>query len=179
MSTNLPLEITQALKKPFQYVLSTENFGDVVNDIAEEISLGQLTSESLTLILKEYNTNVNKIKDQVLNMILSYTSIILKDNWITEFEAATVKFLKRFFHIEEGDFYNKRYIAVEDVLSKQFEYMYLNNKIDSNEALLKVELQSVFDLSYDQFLQLSKRAVLKAIERGADVMELDTYIKAE
>jgi hypothetical protein len=36
----------------------------------------------------------------------------------------------------------------------------------------------MFDLSYDQFLELSQKAVQAAIERGADPLDLDTFIKS-
>ena len=179
MGNSLPSVIIEGLKVPFQRLLSTGNFGDVVNDIANEISEGKLTSEKLSSILAEHRTDLKAIKDQVLNMILSYIEIIVKDNYITEFEGSSVRFLKRFFRVEEGDFYSKKYISVEDILTKQFEYMYLNNKIDESEALHKVSLQILFDLSYDQFVELSKRTVLKAIERGADISDLDIFLKAD
>ena len=34
-------------------------------------------------------------------------------------------------------------------------------------------------MNYDEFLLLSKNAVLDAIERGADWLELDSYISGE
>ena len=89
-----------------------------------------------------------------------------------------LNFLKRFFKILEVDFYSKKYHQIEEILNKQFEYMYQNNVIDTNEALQKVELQQLFDLSYDQFLELSRKAVKGAIERGANVIDLDTFIKS-
>jgi hypothetical protein len=176
MTKNLPPDIVEGLKKPFQQVLSIGNFGDIVNDIAEEISEGRLTSAKLIEILAEHRTDLNKIKDQLLNMLLSYIELVVKDNVISDFESRSVRFLKMFFRVNEGDFYSKKYLSVEDILTRQFEYMYLNNRIDSSEALHKVELQSLFDLSYDQFVELSRRTVLKAIERGADVSELDTFL---
>jgi hypothetical protein len=73
---------------------------------------------------------------------------------------------------------NKGLSDIERILNKQFEHMYHNNIIDTEEALQKVELQELFDLSYDQFLQLSQNAVKAAIDRGANPIDLDTFIKS-
>jgi hypothetical protein len=178
MTSNLPIDIVQDLKIPFEKLLSTENFGDVVNTIAELISQGTLTSVSLNTILSEYNIKLDKIKSNILDMILSYINITLEDNYITEKEASNVNFLKRFFKIKEGDFYSLKYYDIERILEKQFEHMYKDNSINSVEALQKFGLQELFNLSYDQFLQLSEKAVRSAIDRGANLMDLDTFIKS-
>ena len=178
MSSNLPSHIMEELKGPFERIFSTENFGEVVNDIAEQIYLGQLTTESLDSRLNEQGIKMEKIKDKILDMILSYIHLIMEDNYITPKEATNIKFLKRFFRIREGDFYSIKYYEVERILDKQFEHMYQNNSIDNEEALQKVELQELFDLSYDQFLQLCQKAVQGAIDRGANLSDLDTFIKS-
>lgn len=54
--------------------------------------------------------------------------------------------------------------------------MYQNDKIDNMEALQKIQLQELFDLSYDQFLKLSDKAVKSAINRGADPVERIQWI---
>jgi len=178
MTSNLPVDVVQDLKIPFEKLLSTENFGDEVNTIAELISQGMLTSVSLNTILNEYNIKLDKIKSNILDMILSYINIILEDNYIMEREASNVNFLKRFFKIKEGDFYSLKYYDIERILEKQFEHMYKDNSINKVEALQKFELQELFNLSYDQFLQLSEKAVRSAIARGANLMDLDTFIKS-
>ena len=81
------------------------------------------------------------------------------------------------FKIHEGDFYNIKYSEIEDILDRQLESMYQDNNINNEEALQKVELQELFNLSYDQFLELSAKAVKAAIDRGADPLDLDTFIK--
>ena len=54
-----------------------------------------------------------------------------------------------------------------------------DNKIDTQESLHKVNLQEVFGLNYDEFLSLNNNAAIDAIERGADWLEMDTYISDE
>ena len=125
--------------------------------------------------MHEHNiTQIQDVKEEILDMLLFYINFILNDNAITENEAVNLKLLKRFFKIEEGDFYNYRYSQIEEILNRQFEIIYANNQIDTAEALHKVGLQELFDLSYDQFLQLIHEKVKAALERGASINELDT-----
>ena len=132
----------------------------------------------LDRILHENNfSNVEKIKGEILDLILCYIHVILDDNFITSKEADNVKYLKLMFKIHEGDFYNIKYSEIEDILDRQLESMYQDNNINNEEALQKVELQELFNLSYDQFLELSAKAVKAAIDRGADPLDLDTFIK--
>lgn len=52
--------------------------------------------------------------------------------------------------------------------------IYLDNTVDSLEALHNVELQQLFNLSYDQFDEFKNREIQRAIEQGADITSLDT-----
>ncbi len=128
--------------------------------------------------MNKYNIKqVENIKEELLELLLVYINLILNDNSISEAEAANVKILKKVFKVREGDFYNYRYDEVEEVLNRQFERIYSDNKIDSEEALLKVGLQELFDLSYDQFLDLVNKEVRAALYRGGNVFDLDTVFK--
>ncbi len=146
-----------------------------IKKICRLIHTDELNQQSVDNILKEYNIiQIEDIKEEILDLILSYINIVLDDNVMTETEAGNVKLLKRFFKVKEGDFYNYRYQKLEGVLSKQFERIYADNKINTDEALHKVGLQELFDLGYDQFLKLVNKEVKAALERGASLDELDT-----
>lgn len=109
--------------------------------------------------------------------MLVYINLIHNDNVITENEAGSLKILKRIFKIKKGDFYNYRYDEVKEILNRQFEPMYFDNQIDIEEALLKVGLQELFHLSYDQFIKLANEEVNAALYRGANLSDLDTVFK--
>lgn len=177
MDTFLPADDFE-LHRTFETILSIENFSDYINEIVELIHTNEFGRQNLDDVLKKYNINrIEDIKDELLDLILVYINLILNDNLITESEAANVKILKRVFRIKEGDFYIQRYYEVEDVLNRQFERIYSDNRIDNEEALLKVGLQELFDLSYDQFLELVDKEVKAALYRGGDLKDLDTVFK--
>ncbi len=177
MPTFLPKDDLE-LHKTFGTILSIENFSDYINEIVELIHTNELDRPHLDRILKEHHIKqIEDIKEELLDLILVYINLILNDNLITENEAGSLKILKRVFKIKEGDFYNYRYDEVEEVLNRQFERMYFDNQIDTEEALLKVGLQELFDLSYDQFIELANEEVKAALYRGASLSDMDTVFK--
>ena len=177
MDTFLPKDDLE-LHKTFGTILSIENFSDYINEIVELIHTNEFGRQNLDEVLKRHNIKrIEDIKEELLDLILVYINLILNDNVITENEAANVKILKRVFRIKEGDFYNQRYYEVEDVLNRQFERIYSDNQIDTEEAVLKVGLQELFDLSYDQFLELVDLEVKASLYRGGDLSDLDTVFK--
>ena len=82
--------------------------------------------------------------------------------------------LKRFFKIKEGDFYQYRIKEIKAIITQQLESMYSDGIVDSAEALNKANLQGLFDLSYDQFLQFTEEGIKQALKLGADITDLDT-----
>lgn len=178
MNETLPEVIAERLKDPFSRLIQTENLGKVKNEVIELIYQGKLDSSSLEKLLHQYNiSSLDSIKIELLEVLLAYIDLTLNDNFITSEEAENVHYLKRIFKIKEGDFYSYKYSEVENVLDRQFRQMYRDDKIDNTEAIQKVELQELFNLGYDQFLQISEKAVRAALDRGANPIDLDTFIK--
>ena len=166
------------LQKAFSYI-STQNFSSYIKKISALIRNNILDEHNLDKVLNEYDIKrITEIKEEILDMLLAYINFILSDNFITDIEAKNFKQLKRFFGVREGDFYKHRYREIENILDGQFKLIYSDNKIDTDEALHKVGLQELFDLGYDQFLQLINKEVRAALERGANPGELDSIFIA-
>lgn len=166
------------LRKAFETIRTIENFSNYIREIVELIYTNEFDKFNLDRVLQLQNIpQIGDIKDETLDLLLVYINLVLNDNIITENEAGNVKILKRIFKIKEGDFYKYRYHEVEEILTRQFERIYSDNRIDADEALLKVELQELFDLSYDQFLDLVNEEVKAALNRGASLGDLDTFLK--
>ncbi len=99
--------------------------------------------------------------------------MILNDHIISGNEKFNVELLKKYFNIKEGDFYKIRYQEVEYILHRQFERIYQDNAVSKEEALGKVDLQDIFDLSYDQFEEFKEKEIRRALNQGADIAGLD------
>jgi len=167
------------LHEAFGIILSIESFSDYVNEIAELVYNNSLEKRSLGEVLTKYKINqIEDINEEILDLLIVYINLILKDHIITEREIQNIKYLKLVFNIQEGDFYTHRYEEIDEILSKQFYRMYRDDdRIDETEALHKVSLQKLFDLSYDQFLEFQEGEIIAALERGAKITELDTVYK--
>jgi hypothetical protein len=163
------------LKEAFEIIISIDSFSDYIVDLAELVYTGNLDKLNIEKVLKEHNIeNIKDIKEEILDLLIVYINLILKDHIITDIEKKNIETLKIYLKIKEGDFFKYRPDAIEDCLNRQFELLYGDNKIESNEALYNVGLQDLFDLSYDQFDTYKEKEVRNALERGASIADLDT-----
>lgn len=169
-----------AFQEAFGIILSIDSLSDYVIDIAELIYNKNLDRKNIQEILEEHKIKkIEDIKEELLDLLIVYINLVLNDHLISSNEKYNVEVLKKYFKIEEGDFYKYRYQEVEDVLQRQFEKIYLDNVISKEEALHSVELQGLFDLSYDQFDKFKENEISKALGRGANIMDLDTVRSPE
>lgn len=174
MEKSLP-ENDLELHRAFEIILSIKTFSNYISDIAEMIYNGSLNSENLNSILNEYKIkNIRNINDELLDLVIVYINLALNDHILSENERKNIELLKIYFKIKEGDFIEKRRSEIEDVLQREFERQYSDNKIDSMESMHSVYLQEIFDLSYDQFDKFKEREIINALARGANITELDT-----
>ena len=169
-------EIT--LNKAFEIISSQQNLKDCVCDICELIFTKGISTDYFDIndIYNENHLSSNDIKEDLLDLILSYIRIVIEDGIITSDEEYNVKFLKRLFKIKEGDFYTLRYEETKEIILGQLNNLYLDNKIDDTEAVYKVLLQELFDLGYEQFSEFVNPIVEESFEQGADLLKLDTYM---
>ena len=166
------LELTAA----FAIIESIPALSPVIKQIAGNLKAGVLTPKQLLQILVEHKLEgIEDIKSDLLDLVLLYINLVLNDHIISEKEYLNCKQLKIFFKIKEGEFYQQRHEEIKEVIYKQLERIYRDdNKIDDEEAIHKINLQGLFDLSYDQFLEFNEREIRIALEKGADIKDLDT-----
>jgi hypothetical protein len=161
------------LHEAFKIILSTENLKDYIREIAKCIYNNKMNFHDV--LLKYKITNIVDIKEELLDLILQYINIILHDNKLTINELNNTNILKVNFKIKEGDFYKYRYDQIKEILLKQLSKIYRDDdKISFGESLYKVELQELFDLGYDQFLKFANIEDALALDRHANILDLDT-----
>lgn len=163
------------LKKAFIRIKKNHSF---LKEIAQLIINNTIDKSAIDGVMKEYSiTDLYSRKTEFLDLILNYIEIVLEDGVITEDEISNCDWLKRLFGIKEGDFYKYKYDEVRILILKQLYNLYKDNTINQEEALEKVSLQKLFDLSYDQFSRIDLEEAKTALKRGAKIMELDIFIK--
>jgi hypothetical protein len=163
------------LHRAFETIFANGDFSNCVIDIIELVYCGKLTRNTLLCVIREHKIkNIADIKEELLNLLIAYINIMLEDNIITDDELRSLKILKLYFRVKEGDFYKKCYKGVENILHRQFEMLYSDNKIGTEEEKHDLRLQELFDLSYDQFDKFKENEIKKALLRGANITELNT-----
>ena len=150
-----------------------DNNSEYLNEILKSIQ-NNFEYDSFELILKQKGIrNIEDIKLESLDLLISYANFILKDDIISGVEIQDFTFLKRIFKIREGDFVKNKNFAINEVLKKEFIRIYSDNHISEKETLLQLNLQSLFDLSYDEFEHLKKDEIINSLLQGANPRDLD------
>jgi hypothetical protein len=168
------------LQKAFKTIGSQANNNKYIVDICNLIYENKLETTGVNEVLKKYNiSKTSEIKEELLDLILSYIKLVLKDNVLTSEEENNVRLLKLLFSIEEGDFLKYHSTQIAEILKIELLMLYRDKFIDDKEALKKGSLQRLFDLSYDQFLTFVNIEDIKALETGANYDDLQTFIKPE
>ena len=169
-----PLKNDTDLQEAFREIAKTSK-KEYIRKIAELVVENEISKDKIRGILSEFSIrNVKDIKDELLNLLIDYANLILEDNLLTENEKENFYFLKLYFEIKVGDFYKFKYQEIKTILHKEFEKLYADDLVTQEESEYNVILQDMFDLSYDQFDKIKEEIVLKSIERGADITDLDT-----
>jgi hypothetical protein len=177
---NYQAKSNQPLNEAFGYILSTENLIAPVKEIAELIRFDSLSKAGIDSILEDHRiADIEDLKEELLDLLLCYIRIVLKDYRITELERRNILFLKLYFKIREGDFFRYRESEVESILKEQFQKLYSDNKINEEEAIYNSQLQEIFDLGYDQFDIFKEDFVVNALDRGGDIMDMDTALNID
>ena len=165
------------IKKAVKELLEERQYSPIMVKVLNLILEDKMNSIELKKCLSENGYQLSMIKPDALSVILDYSEIILEDDVLTDDEIRIITLLKMFFQIKDGDFYTygKKPI-VEFVLTSQLEKMYEDGIVDKEEALMKTDLQGLFCLSYDEFLEIVNKVAKVALDKGADINNLDTFM---
>ena len=169
----------KSLQESVSQLIATKNYHEVIKDALLLIVDGKMNSIALNELLASKNIRrISDMKEHTLDVILDYAEMILEDDVLTDEEMTNMRFMKMFFNIQERDFEkNGKSKRVEEILTSQLERLYADNVIDEKEMLHKSDLQGLFGLSYDEYSAIVNKVAEKALQRGANIKDLDTYIK--
>ena len=163
------------LRISFQEIEKKILLSDYLQEICSAIINKSISKESIDEILKRKSVNYSIAKVDFLHLIIEYIKNILEDDILTVTEKENVKFLKVMFRIQQGDFYYHNKADIEATIASQLSRIYQDNYISDEEALLKVDLQEIFDLSFDQMNDYAKVEAAISIQKGADPKSLDVF----
>ncbi len=161
------------LSSAFEKIVNEFELPDYLKEICSNIAGTTISREKIDEILLNYNVNYSIAKIDFLHLIFDYIKIALEDGILTNLEKENIKFLKAWFRIQPGDFYFQDKGDIEKIITYQLSKIYQEDFVTEEEALLKVDLQEIFDLSYDQINDYSKIEAATSIRQGADPKNLD------
>jgi hypothetical protein len=148
-----------------------------LNEICTHIANRTISKSKVDQVLMNHNINISIAKVDFIHVILEYIKRTLDDGILTDEEKKNIKFLKAWFSIKPGDFYLHNKSDVEKVITAQLVKMYKDEFINDEEALLKVDLQEIFDLSFDEMNEYSIKHASDSISHGKDPKNLDIFLK--
>lgn len=164
------------LKQAITLLKERGEYSKTMSGVLQLIIEDKMNSIDLRNHLSQHGIDFNYIKQESLSVIIDYANLCLEDGILTTEEMHNIFLLKLFFKIKEGDFYRfGKEFVVNNILTMQLQKMYKDGYIDSKEALMKVDLQALFGLSYDQFLKIVNNIAKESLDRGADIKDLDTF----
>lgn len=151
------LSLQQKLTLP-EYLQTICNL--IVND--------EINIERVNQTLKYHDVNYAIAKVEFVKIIIIFIKSALEDSILTTREKDDILFLKRVLKIQPGDFLMHAGKEVEAIIYYQLSKIYGDNFINTDEALLKVHMQELFDLSFDKMNDYSKFEAASAIKQGVD-----------
>ena len=166
----------EKIKEVVKKLMTSHHYSSCMTNTIDLIISDKMNSLELNRCLSDNNVSIDDIKTEALSLIIDYSKVILEDGIITKDEMRNISMLKLFYRIKEGEFFEfGKKEDVTDVLLQQLRKLYADDTIDRGEAVMKTELQELFGLCYDDFLEINNIAAKEAIERGADMSKLDTF----
>ncbi len=167
----------KALQRAFSDI-AKNNVKSYVGDIIDLILGSQMNKESLQLVLVKYGfSGTHELKNELLDLLISYANVILSDEIIADDEQHNFKLLKLYFGIEEGDFHTYKSAEIHKIITTELDKVYDDQYVTKTETIHNQFLQELFGLSYDQFDKMKETFVLKAMNQGAQIKNLDTANK--
>jgi hypothetical protein len=167
--------MSDKLSSAFWKIQNELELSGYLNQVCSSIVEKTISKKKLEEILTNNEINYSIAKVDLLHLIFEYIKIVLQDNILTVNEKEDIKLLKLWFGIQPGDFLFHNSSNVENIIAYQLSRIYKDNFITDEEALFKVDLQEIFDLSFDQMNDYSKTEASFSIQQGADPKDLDIF----
>lgn len=158
---------------------SIKNYPNKIQVILQLVIDNKMRMTELESELTKINVKrITDLKEQLIGVLLDYANLCLEDSILTKNEMQDFRTLRRFFKIQDGDFYKcHKQREVKEILTIQLKRIQSDKVVDQSEALMKNDLQEIFGLTYDEFLEIENEVTNETIKNGGNLLDLDTFIK--
>jgi hypothetical protein len=128
--------------------------------LVECLGHGELTRKRRHQILGEagllYDLTFRKAE---LDLLLAFALSAMETKSFDLDHEVALRLVKEVFEVEEGEFLEHRPVELATLLGAQLDMILEDGVIDPSEDIYQVALQDAFDLGYDQYLALCRRAL--------------------
>lgn len=97
-----------------------------------------------------------------LDFVLHYVEMALEDHAVLEVELQNVRQLKRLLAVDEGAFWEDRREAIGHLITMETFWILADLEVTTAEEEHQAAVQAVFDLGYDQYVELARGMVERA-----------------
>jgi hypothetical protein len=118
-------------------------------------------------------------KEELLDLLLFYIEYCLKEHALTHNERLSIRELKQLLRVEESDFYKFKQSEVKSLLLSEVSRILSDKSVDKLEALHQTDLQEVFGLSYDQYLNITREPVQRIVDEVIAKITSDKLVTEE
>jgi hypothetical protein len=154
-----------SLRDVIRHCLDSEKLLDSIRSIGELIVSDKFSRASFEELMQTKELlGAPNLKEALLDLTLVFMRACVEDHYLSEMEIAELDSLVTIFRIEEGDFYELRRNAVQEIISAQAMWMLQDQYVTKQEEVLQRDLQRLLGLSYDQYVALLRPLAKKHIE---------------
>ena len=154
-----------SLAEVFRQYLDSEAVSDQIRAISGLIVSGRLSRESFDGLARAMEKSGTRIlKETLLDLTLVFAQKCVENHELAEGEKTDLDTLITTFRIREGEFYQLRRDAVQQVISSQVRWILRNWHVTEDEEVLQRDLQRLFGLGYDQYVKLVRPLAKECIE---------------
>ncbi len=155
-----------SVRHVFKNYLLQQKPPQIIVEILTTFIYGEFSRAAVNEVCREFKLqDLNEIKPELLDLVLYYTSCCLEEHAITEEEKIELKFLKILFQIKEGDLFEYKSNQIRQIISIEAKRILADWKVDETESLYQVDLQQIFDLSYDQYLSITRPLIKEIVDQ--------------
>jgi hypothetical protein len=131
-----------------------------LGELVERLGTGNLTLQGRRQILGDagalHDLDYRKAE---LDLLLSFVGRVIDSGIFGPDGQKAFTLLKKIFDVQEGEFVRYRPVELATLLGSQLDTILEDSVIDPSEDVYQVALQDAFDLGYDQYLALCRRAL--------------------
>ena len=150
---------------------------EVTREVLTLAASGDLTRDA-ALELARANRPERGYEGELVDAVLNIIEEALRDHHLTADERIEIRVIRHQLGLSEGALLLHRRERIADLLIREMKRLLADKKVDAAEALYQVDLQEIFDLSYDEYCAMTKSAADEIISALVNEITADGRVSS-